>query len=307
MAEIFTSVLHSVLSSHIPNKTVKCNDKDPPWITKEPKSASKRKHRVYRKFVQRGRRPEEWNLVKTIQNRTSKIIIHAKESYYLKLGKKLSDPNQRTKAYWATLNRVITNKVSNITPLLKNDVYLTNFQVKADILNVYFVEQCCTMAPGSSLLHSVPKCSSIMENIHIGRGNVLQLTRFLDSKKASRCDIISASMIKICGMSSVEPLCLIFETCLETGSYPSICKKANVTPIHKKDSRQNKCNHRPISLLSRFGKVFEKILFDGIYKHLTEHDLITSKQSGSRPGDSAINQLLSVTHKIYSVFEEIPG
>ena len=87
-------------------------------------------------------------------------------------------------------------------------------------------------------------------------------------------------MIKICDMSIVEPLCLIFEKCLETGSYPSIWKKANVIPIHKKDSRQNKCNYQPISLFLLFGKVFEKILFDGIYKHLTEHDLITSKQPG---------------------------
>ena len=83
MAEVFTGVLYSILSSHIHNKTVKCNDKDPPWITKELISAIKRKHRVYRKFVQRGRRPEEWNLVRTIRNRTSKMIIHAKESDYL--------------------------------------------------------------------------------------------------------------------------------------------------------------------------------------------------------------------------------
>ena len=308
MAEVFTGVLHSILSSYIPNKTIRCNDKDPPWITKELKSAIKRKHRVYRKFVQHGRRPEEWNLVKTIRNRTSKMIIHAKESYYQKLGKKLSDHNQGTKAYWATLNRVINKKkVSNIPPLLENGVFVTNVQDKANILNAYFAEQCCTIATGSSLPHFVPKCSSIMENIHVDRGKVLQLVRALDSKKASGCDSISVSMIKICDMSIVEPLCLIFEKCLETGSYPSIWKKANVIPIHKKDSRQNKCNYRPISLLPLLGKVFEKILFDGIYKHLTEYELITSKQSGFRPGDSAINQLLSVTHKIYSAFEEIPS
>ena len=59
MAEVFTGVLYSILSSHIPNKTVKCSNKDPPWITKELKSAIKCKYRVYRKFVQRGRRPEE--------------------------------------------------------------------------------------------------------------------------------------------------------------------------------------------------------------------------------------------------------
>ena len=146
----------------------------------------------------------------------SNMIIHAKESYYLKLGKKLSDPNQRAKAYWATLNRIINKKkVSNIPPLLENDV--TNIQVKADIFNVYFVAQCCTMVTGSSLPRFVPKCSSIMDNIHIDGGKVLQLIRAMDSKKASGCDSISVSMIKICDLHIVEPLCLIFEKCLETG------------------------------------------------------------------------------------------
>ena len=49
------------------------------------------------------------------------MIIHAKESYYLKLGKNLSDPNQENKTYWATLNRVINKKVSNIPGIVEND------------------------------------------------------------------------------------------------------------------------------------------------------------------------------------------
>ena len=102
---------------------------------------------------------------------------------------------------------------------------------------------------------------SIMDNIHIDGGKVLQLIRALDSKKANGCDSISVSMINICDMSNVEPLCLIFKKCLETGSYPSIWKKANGIPINKKDSRQNKCKYRPILLFLLFGKVFEKILF----------------------------------------------
>ena len=173
MTEVFTSVMYSILSSHIPNKTIKCNDKDPPWITKELKSAIRRKHRVYRKFVQRGRKPEEWNLVKKIRNMTSKMIVHAKESYYLKLGKNLSDPNQGTKTYWSTLKRVIKKKnVSNIPPLLENGVFVTNVQDKAHILNEYFAEQCRTIATGSSLPRLVPKCSPVMENINIDRGKV---------------------------------------------------------------------------------------------------------------------------------------
>ena len=80
-------------------------------------------------------------------------------------------------------------------------------------------------------------------------------------------------------------------------------EKANIVPAHKKNSRQIMKNYRPISLLPICGKIFEKIIFDEIYEHLTANKLLSDKQSGFRPGDSAINQLLSVTHDIYNAFE----
>ena len=89
--------------------------------------------------------------------------------------------------------------------------------------------------------------------------------------------------------------------------YPSMWKRANIIPIHKKGDRQCKRNYRPVSLLPIFGKIFEKLVFDVIYSHLTENDLLTPQQSGFRPGDSTINQLLYITHRIYSAFDEIPN
>ena len=45
-------------------------------------------------------------------------------------------------------------------------------------------------------------------------------------------------------------------------------------------------------------------MFDAIYEFLRENQLLTPNQYGFRPGDSTINQLLSITYKIYSAFEE---
>ena len=38
-------------------------------------------------------------------------------------------------------------------------------------------------------------------------------------------------------------------------------------------------------------------------KHFLDNNLITPKQSGFRPGDSRINQLLSITHDIFTSFD----
>ena len=51
MTECFTQILVSTVTKNIPNKVIKIDDKDPPWITPGLKSAIKRKHRVYKRFV----------------------------------------------------------------------------------------------------------------------------------------------------------------------------------------------------------------------------------------------------------------
>ena len=38
-------------------------------------------------------------------------------------------------------------------------------------------------------------------------------------------------------------------------------------------------------------------------KYFLDNNLITPKQSGFRPGDSCINQLLSITHDIFTSFD----
>ena len=183
---------------------------------------------------------------------------------------------------------------------------MTNLKTKADILNEYFVQQCSTIVNSSTLPNFQPTCNALLQSLDIDREKVTKLIRALDTTKAHGCDEISISMIKICDTSIVEPLCLIFEKCLETGIYPSLWKKANIIPVHKKENRQSKQNYRPVSLLPIFGKIFEKIIFDVLYCHLCDQGLITQHQSGFRPGDSTINQLLSITQKIYSALKKFP-
>ena len=62
-------------------------------------------------------------------------------------------------------------------------------------------------------------------------------------------------------------------------------------------------NYRAISLLPIFGKKFEKIIFIRIYNFLLEEDPLNPNQSGFRPSDSYINQLLAITHETFEAFD----
>ena len=110
-------------------------------------------------------------------------------------------------------------------------------------------------------------------------------------------------MLKICGSSVCRPLQIIYESCLDREKFPQEWKKANV-PVHKKNDKQLVKNYRPISLLPTCGKIFERILYNSFFNFLNQNDLISPAQPGFKPGDSWINQLLSITHEIYHSMDE---
>ena len=136
------------------------------------------------------------------------------------------------------------------------------------------------------------------------KSQIVNIINNFNSNKAHSCDGISVAMIKSCASEVAIPLQIIFNDCINSGFFPDSWKYANVQPIHKKENRQTKSNYRPISLLPICGKILEKIVFDQVYAFLNENNLLSKKQSGFRPGDSTIYQLLSITSTIYESFEK---
>ena len=74
----------------------------------------------------------------------------------------------------------------------------------------------------------------------------------------------------------------------------------------QKGDKQILDNYRSISLLPITKKIFERILYNNMFEFFTKSDLISHNQSGFKPGDSCINQLLSITHEIYKSFDNGP-
>ena len=109
---VFTDVFLDFMAKHISSKIITCNEKDATWINPEVKTAIKRKSRVYRKWVNRGRNPCDHDEVCEIRNATYKLIKEAKLAYYTSLGSKLSDPNTGQKHFWTTYKKITNKKVS---------------------------------------------------------------------------------------------------------------------------------------------------------------------------------------------------
>ena len=61
---------------------------------------------------------------------------------------------------------------------------------------------------------------------------------------------------------------------------------AKITPVFKGDDDTDANNYRPISLLSNFNRVFEKIIYKRLTSYIEKHDLFNSSQYGFRKGHS---------------------
>ena len=57
----------------------------------------------------------------------------------------------------------------------------------------------------------------------------------------------------------------VFNKCMVKGVYPNSLKIAQVIPVHKKGDKSACSNYKPISLLSQFHKIFERILHQRLY------------------------------------------
>ena len=81
-------------------------------------------------------------------------------------------------------------------------------------------------------------------------------------------------------------------------------KKANVVPLYKKGDHQCVKNYRTVSLLPVFSKILERLIYNAMFKHLLDNNLMSSTQFGFKPGDSCINQIIAITHDIFKGFDD---
>ena len=209
---------------------------------------------------------------------------------------------KNSKLYWSLLKIFLNNKkIPNIPPLFYENRFITDFKEEAQLFNILFFKQCSLIPNNSSLPADVNYITDKrLSTVTFSARDIRKIIQNLDSSKAHGHDNLSIRMLKICGDSICLPLEMIFKQALLTGMFPSEWKKGNIFPIHKKGDKQNIKNYRPVSVLPICCKIFERLVFNEMFIYLTANKLISKSQSGFQPGDSCINQVLSITHKIFT-------
>ena len=295
----------NVFRNYVPNKYITIDDKDPVWMNETIKLKIKARNKLYKQCVENGRFESDFIIIEALITEINDLITSAKDLYYNNLAKRLNNPSLQAKTYWSILKTFYNDKkIPIIPPLLIDDTFVTDIQMKANIFNKFFADQCTPLKNGSVLpKNKIFLTQSRICTLDFNEEELMKIIRNLKVHKAHGHDDISIRMIKICDKSILKPLILLFENSIKSSYYPDIWKKSNIIPVHKKNDKKLVNNYRPISLLPIFGTIFEKIIFNRIYNFLSEENLLNNNQSGFHPSDSCVNQLLSITHEIFEAFD----
>ena len=100
------------------------------------------------------------------------------------------------------------------------------------------------------------------------------------------------------------PICHLFDLSFKTGFIPTTLKTAKIVPIFKAGETDNSTNYRPISLLSSFSKLLEKVAANQIMKYLNKFKLLYEHQYGFRAKHNTIQPLIHFLDKIYNALNK---
>ena len=106
---------------------------------------------------------------------------------------------------------------------------------------------------------------------------------------------IPIKLLKMISRPISLPLC---NESFTTGIFPDNLKLEKVITLYKKGSRNNPTNYRPISLLSIFSKIMEKIMYERVYRFLHTCNILYPFQFGFCEKISTVHAIIGMTETI---------
>ena len=143
---------------------------------------------------------------------------------------------------------------------------------------------------GQSIENAIPKVPNILPTkflknrmqvnfviAHISNEEMLDIINSLGNKSTWPSSI-PLKLLSLIPDLIIIPLAYIINMSLLTGEYPDLLKVVKVIPIHKGGSTQEVNNYRPISLLSIFDKIIEKLMHKKLYTFLESNNILFCNQ-----------------------------
>jgi hypothetical protein len=304
----FFEYVNNCYEISFPEKLINPSNKNKinsPWMTQGLLESRKHKQKLFSKKL---RKPSPINIqqFKEYNSMYTNLIRKSKQQYY---NDKFTAFSKDCKKTWQTINEVLGRgkKVNDIPKsFVSNGKILSGSLEIAEGFNDFFVNI------GPKLAKAIPKsnkhfseylsdpCSENFVFANTTHTIVEEALNKLKSKNSAGPDQVSTSLLKFVAPVIMNPLSYLLNLSFKSGYIPTCLKTAVIKPIFKKGKTDNFTHYRPISLLSSFSKLLEKVAANQIMRYLNKFKLLYENQFGFRAGFNTTQPVIHLLDKIFN-------
>ena len=271
-----------------------------PWMTEALRKQIKQKNKMHTDALHK-KDEQLFIAYKSIKNRLNSLLYNTEIQYY---SNQLEINKNDSAKTWKVLKNIIGKESSkskqNITFCIDGTIVTDSTKI-ANGFNNFFVSIgpklaeniTCSVNP-MSYVHSIENSMVLLD---VPCTEVRQIISSLKNSSAG-WDELPTFVAKKCVDSYIEPLTYLINKSFMGGVFPKELKLARVVPIFKAGDSALVTNYRPISVLSFFSKILEKIMYNHVLHFMDMHDIFYERQFGFREKHSTQQAIITLVDRI---------
>lgn len=313
----FQEIFNYHFNNNFPKKTLKVGPgKNTPkrtWkITPEIIEASKKKRRLYHLSCKKNGSKHKEELKKARKSLRSLIKAEKRKQN----DKSIAEAENKNKALWDIINKCRNKSVlrkPKTIQLVVNGKKILDNQIIANQFNDHFATIAESIVDTQAI--NIPECMNLIKNAcpeyagpeftltPTNEKEIIEIITNLKNKKSTGWDEIPIKVIKCVSTLIAKPMVDICNFSLMTGTFPSAAKWSIIKPLHKKGADTNMDNYRPISLVTNFSKIFEKVFLVRLLNFIKANGILCKNQHGFRKGFSTTTATTCLVETITECLE----
>ena len=245
---------------------------------------------------------------KIYRNCLNRIIRCAERQYYSELvNKNKSD----IKSSWKIINAIIHRKKRKVnnTIFYENTVKIDQPQIISQKFNNFFSNVGINLSKEIPR-HDIRPTQFIRQRIDatffVDPVEQTEIDKIIKNLKdsASGWDDIMPRVVKHARPFLCLPLVHLCNLSFSTGVFPFELKIAHVIPLFKAGDPSCFSNYRPVSILSIFSKIFERLMFNRLSSFLQKYAILYDFQFGFRPDYSTEYALVTLVNNVSKALDD---
>ena len=278
-----------------------------PWLTEGLKLSIKHKNKLYCTSL---KHPTEYNIntyYKNYRNKLTSLLKIEEKNFYQN---QITSNKSNLRKVWAIIKNVINKNKSKkkSDQFISNNKKITNPSEIANGFNDYFVNIGPTLAAKitseglsyKSFMHNDRHMSFFVDPTN--EAEIINKINHLKEGAPGRDEIVARNL-KCISDSIAYPLAQVANLPFQQGIFPEELKIAAVTPLYQAKDPMMFNNYRPISLISVFAKILERLMYNRLLKFINKNQFFNKHQFGFRDKHSTFMALIILIENLVNAID----